>query len=123
MKVPLKAREWPESCRDNTRPWLKSLPFVKSRVGQLVHRVRSATNHFFGGVYDHYSVNCMCGMSLVGEPEFYDEPPPDRLVCAACERAANRDQLPSADRLAGRHCHTGSLKAFQECCREAKESN
>jgi hypothetical protein len=124
MKVPLKIDPEPGFTPEGhfTVHWLRSLPFFLASAGRLVHRVKAAKTHMRHGERSHDTTIYLCG-GIGHRGEFLAEPPANRLVCEVCEFQARRKRLPTADDLAGRHCHVGRVKVEQTCCREEKERN
>ena len=115
MKVRLKKTKWPDSCRGKQVSWSAAKPFAVNPRGVLIHRVRNGDSHLREGVYSHFSVTYWCGNGSC-EPELTDTPPSDRLLCVYCEDRAVAAGEKTADELAGRHVHTGSMKAKRACC-------
>jgi len=115
MKVTLRIREWPSHYANSVVAWTKSLPFMVNPRAILVHRVRSAESHLRDGRWSHDVATYWCGNH--GRGEFTDNPPEGRLLCAFCEARAVAAGEKTADELAGRHVHTGTLKANRSCCR------
>jgi hypothetical protein len=126
MKIPLKIEREPgwEPEGHHTVHWKSALPFFYNSRGWLVHRVRSAHTYIRHGETKHSVVHYLCGaIGSVSFGEFFADPPSNRLVCESCEFIARKRKLPSADELAGRHCHVGRIRVEQTCCREEKERN
>lgn len=105
--------------------WLKGPPFYAPRRGVLTHRVRYILTHLRRGAdgewaETHHSVSYLCGnqncFRTGDEPALCTDPPDDRFLCDACERRAERQKLPSGDKLAGRHVHRAILVPQQTCC-------
>lgn len=95
--------------------WRMGLPFVMSRSGILVHRLKAARSHIFEGKYSHDSADYWCGNGGCSRLHFA-EPPADRLVCALCEAKAIAAGEKSSDELLGRHVHIGTTRAVRSCC-------
>lgn len=101
--------------------WKRSVPFVISRHGYLVHRVRSASTHIYRGETQHNSAKLWCGNSFNGTPVFLAEPPENRLICAVCEANAVAHGLPTSSDLVGRHVCVGRLRVQNACsCQKAE---
>lgn len=96
----------------------QSLPFFKNSRGLLIHRVKSVTIYRYrrDGEISHYGTAYLCGNQTTAIGEFLSEPPASRLVCAACEHAASKQRLPSADEIVGRHVHVGRIRVERTCC-------
>jgi len=60
LEPPRKKYGWipPNSAESELK---KSLPFFKSSMGELVHRVRRGTIYWRGGNYSHTALNFWCG--------------------------------------------------------------
>ena len=73
------------SCETDLK---RSLPFYKSNMGSLVHRVRSGTMYWWDGEYRHTALQLWCGAS--GFPgskgTFLALPADGEKLCQACER-------------------------------------
>lgn len=95
--------------------WVKGLPFVMSRNGILVHRLKAAMSHIFQGKYSHDSADYWCGNGGV-DRLFFAVPPEGRIVCARCEAMAIAAGEKSSDELVGAHVHIGTLRAVRTCC-------
>lgn len=99
-------------------PWKSCLPFVENSRGVLMHRPRS------GSTYNihkkpHIAVQFWCGMSVTandGHLTFTDSPSEGAILCERCEAMATKNDLPSADELAGRHIHKGKVIPVVTCC-------
>lgn len=116
-----KPRAPPSYGRDGRdfRYWNRSLPFFHASAGILLHRVRNVLEFIRDGKVSHTAVHYLCGNSSFvrrGSEFSADPKKAGRLVCTACEFRAQRQRLPSADKLTGHHCHVGRLVAVQTCC-------
>jgi len=119
MKLPLQKPK-------DTRPgmglhWASCSPFIENSNATLIHRPRRVSTHKLGAWRKaHIGMNCWCGTSFSGTKKFtfLDAPPEGKLLCARCEYMAQKNGLPSADSLAGRHVHLGGVVAVQKCCIE-----
>lgn len=123
--VNLRHCKWRQDARPKYRhiEWKRSLPFVFNPRGVLLHRVKSAhTTGVFGGDSPYTSVIYWCG-NIGRDPEFYADPPADKLLCARCETFAVNAGEPSADTLAGRHVHVGKAVPVRTCCPESQDTN
>ena len=101
--------------------WKECAPFFVNPRGILTHRAKSVTTHTYRGEKSHHSVDYWCGSGCCFELGFESEclvecPPDDRLLCHHCEARATAKMQPKADKLIGRHIHTGKLTAYQTCC-------
>lgn len=108
------------------RQWDRSLPFFHASAGILLHRVSSVLDFIQGGKVTHTAVHYLCGnTSFVRRgAEFVADPQKaGRLVCTACEFRAQRQRLPSADKIVGHHVHVGRLLAVQMCCCDLEGNN
>lgn len=101
--------------------WKMAAPFVVNPRGVLVHRVKDASTMF--QKWDHKEqvevrdvCTYWCNNGCHSAMEFFENPPDDRLLCAACEANAVKHGEKTADELAGRHVHIGVLKAHRTCC-------
>lgn len=100
-------------------PWTACEPFIENTRAILIHRVKHVTTHKIGDRWPaHLAVTCWCGNSISGTKNitFLAEPPQEKLVCARCEDAAVKAELPTSAQLSGRHVHTGGLVAVARCC-------
>ena len=97
-----------------TIEWVKSVPFVMSERGILVHRPRFAHTHIRNGRYSHDSTTYWCGnVGRIFLPEF----PEGRILCARCEAmATTKGGLPSAESIVGHHVCIGGLRPYKTCC-------
>lgn len=99
----------------NSSPLATALPFVRSRQGTYVHRVRSASLHTWtGGMFlPHTSFNLWCGNTVHtgggkvghphGEAELFATPPARAVLCATCEgRAVGAGLAGPVRRIGGR---------------------
>ena len=110
-------RSWRTDGRFRCVFWEKTLPFLLNPRGHLVHRVQFATSTFSEpGVWDHDTAHYWC--KNIARGQFLAVPPEGRLLCAHCERIAVANGQPTADEIAGRHVHIGTLKAHRLCCRD-----
>ena len=119
MKIALDVRVWSNPfARGPIARWRDSEPFVENERGLLIHRPRYVNVYSCRGKA-HISVKYYCGNCVSnsrGGLTFLGEPPPDALLCAFCEARAVMAGLPTATSLAGRHVHTGKLRAIMTCC-------
>lgn len=105
------------STDKHVRGWKSTLPFNVNPRGILVHRVRDACSIFYDGSHSHDAVHYWCGNVATGHGvSLTDQPPENRLLCEACETKATEAGEPSAEKLCGRHIHTGVLRAQRTCC-------
>ena len=95
--------------------WKRSVPFVYSIRGHLVHRARWAHTHIRDGKQMHSSVGCWCGQ-LMHQVKFVSEPPEGMIVSERCEAAAVANGQPTSDELVGRHVHKGRIRSEKTCC-------
>ena len=122
-EVPL---ERPRKTDNRESPWASCAPFVENSRGTLIHRPRSVSTYNIHPTGPHIGIHFWCGMHVSGGKNFtfLSAPPKDRIVCERCEAAAAANELPPADKLAGRHVHKGRTVAVATCCdieRETKE--
>jgi len=99
--------------------WTACEPFVENTRAILIHRVRHVSTLRISEKYEpHIAVHAWCGTGMTGRTKFtfLAAPPDGSLVCARCEEAAVRAELPTSDQLAGKHVHLGRLVAVRECC-------
>lgn len=85
----------------------QALPFYRSKLGCLIHRVRSGRVHMRGHQYSHTSITFWCGNSgFLGTNHpgalLYSEPPEGQFHCALCEGKATGAGLNGARVIAGR---------------------
>ena len=84
----------------------QSPPFVVSRIGRYVHRVRSA--QLLVNSESYLAIRCWCGYSILsserknGSRGRFLESPDDRPICATCEGRAIGAGLLGAREIAGR---------------------
>lgn len=99
--------------------WKKSLPFVWNPRGVMIHRAKSVHTYgyFSNSKLLRNVVHFWCG-NFCNNPEFYSDPPENRLLCVRCEALATQAGELSADELAGRHVHIGKAIAVRTCCQE-----
>jgi len=102
--------------------WKKSLPFVFNPRGVLIHRAKSVHSNGVFADDTNTSVIYWCG-NLGRDPEFYADPPADKLLCARCELLAVNAGEATADVLAGRHVHIGKAVPVRTCCPESQGIN
>lgn len=109
------------SVCDALHAWTRSPAFVANPRGILVHRVRHVSTYLRDGQESHHHVDYLCGngcnidLDAVADALVAD-PPRGRLLCDFCETKARRLELPTGDKLAGRHVHRGVLVARKVCC-------
>lgn len=98
--------------------WTASQPFVENMRGILIHRPKNVVTYksHFGYVY--LIVGNWCGSTSCGSDKFtfWNEPPEGKILCARCEDEAVKEGLPPADKLVGRHVHTGGVIGYRRCC-------
>ena len=95
--------------------WKKSVPFVRSKQGKLIHRVRHAGSYLNEGVYSHDFVSYWCNNGTTS-PEWLENPPDGAIVCQHCERIAVEKGERPTDEIVGKHVHIGTLIAIKTCC-------
>jgi hypothetical protein len=105
--------------------WTSCAPFIENTRAVLIHRPRYVTTHQISEKYKpHISIECWCGNSFSGSKKFtfLDAPPDGKLLCARCEEAATKRNMPSAESLVGRHVHLGRVVAERLCCEATGEA-
>lgn len=127
MRLPLEIRAWKNPYVSGpVANWRESEPFVENRRGILVHRPRFVRVYQRDGkpahiVVEYYCGNCVTDNAKRAKLTFCHEPPIGLMVCAVCEHRAVMAGLPTSTTIAGRHVHTGKLKAVMTCCPEDAE--
>lgn len=102
--------------------WASCLPFVRNRIGKLVHRPRyGSTYPKKGCIPEHFAIEYHCGQICIDSAgneklEVIEIPNSDEIVCHRCESLALQRGLPSSEGIAGHHVHIGSTKAVKNCC-------
>ncbi len=96
--------------------------FFIAETGYLIHRTSRAGDILYSGKPHHEYAHAVCGMQTTS-PVFHSDPPRDRLLCERCELLAKLQQLPSAERITGRHVHVGRIFVKQTCCQSYRERN
>lgn len=104
----------------------EAAPFFENPRGVLIHRVKAVFQ--LQATYSDapwWIVQYWCENSGRGDANdtglVFD--PGVKLVCQRCEALAVAAGEPTSSKLAGRHVHTGKLRAVQTCCQNKKENN
>lgn len=120
-QLPLrKQRSHPRNDYSAMFAWRRSLPFVKTDRGILIHRPIgiSRIDRNYGWAND--VANYFCGGVGKSDLTFYAQVPYGTIVCERCEQAAVRAGLPSVGDLHDGHVCVGGIRAFSRCCPESK---
>lgn len=120
MKVALKKREKMKGGRGIH--WTASQPFIENSRGVLIHRPEYVTTYKAHWNESYLIIKNFCGSTFCGTHKFtfLDAPPEGKILCARCEDEAVKEGLPTAEKLVGRHVHTGGVIGVRNCCLEER---
>jgi hypothetical protein len=102
--------------------WKECAPFVVNPRGVLIHRARAVVTYHVNGRIRHSHVDYWCDGGCCFDTSdtniFVTDPPESRILCARCEaKAVDAGERPAAE-IAGRHVHTGGVRAYRTCCQD-----
>ncbi len=97
----------------NVLHWAESVPFVSSRFGALIHRIKSGSTYVDSdGKHSHDVARYWCANGTTRQI-MLSEPTEGRLVCEKCEFNAVKAGEPTSEELVGRPVEFGLIKAVR----------